>query len=70
MHPLDMVTGKFLGTNITWKRIIEGMVDLFLVRSYIGSLTSILQKKAWEHNRSESNLHIETIKMSESKQID
>jgi hypothetical protein len=58
MHPLDMVTGKFLCMNITWKRKIEGMDDFCLVRSYIGSLTSILQKKAWEHNRSERNLHI------------
>lgn len=42
---------------ITWKGDIEGMADLVCVCSYKRSLTSILQKKAWEHNHSESNLY-------------
>jgi hypothetical protein len=43
-------------SDITWKGIIESMDDTISVLSYIGSLASILQKKAWKHNHGESNL--------------
>ena len=46
-------------SDITWKGIIESMDDTISVLSYIGSLASILQKKAWKHNHRESNLHTE-----------
>ena len=45
--------------DITWKGIIESMDHTTSVLSYIGSLASILQKKAWKHNHGESNLHTE-----------